>query len=143
MIITCYTQDSIKLQSSCSVLSPSYSRIDACKMQPWTLQFIVLKLLLSCKFIIFIDTNLLIVAKVNNFLFYTLSCRKHKNMKGNCSLWYNSEFPGICPCGTVFKDCQEDPRRRCQIEKVKTWKLLIFSANRFRHKSQTDLESPN
>jgi hypothetical protein len=63
----------------------------------------VLKCLLFCNFIIFIGTNLLIVAKVHNFLFYTLLSRKYTNMREKSSLWHYLEFPEICPAEHFFK----------------------------------------
>jgi hypothetical protein len=56
----------------------------------------VLKCLLFCNFIIFIGTNLLIVAKVHKFLFYILLCTKNMYMKENRSIWQYLEFPEIC-----------------------------------------------
>jgi hypothetical protein len=47
----------------------------------------VQKYLLFCNFNIFIGANLLTVAKVHKFLFYTLLCRKKINMKENSSIW--------------------------------------------------------
>jgi hypothetical protein len=73
-----------KVSHQRQALSARHS-LDACKMHTWTLQFIVLKSLLHCYFIIFISINLLIVAKLHKF-----SARRLKDATWILSLisWY-------------------------------------------------------
>jgi hypothetical protein len=77
----------------------------------------VLKCLLFYKFIIFIGTNLLIVAKVHNLLFYTLLCRKYTNIGENSSLRHYLEFHKICPAEHFFNI---DPHRLEDYVKLKS-----------------------
>jgi hypothetical protein len=49
-------------------------------------------------------------SKCENFFVYTLLCMNYITAERSLSLWWNSEFPKICPCMTTFKDAKTRPK---------------------------------
>jgi hypothetical protein len=83
----------------------------------------MLKCLLFCNFIIFIGTNLLIVAKVHKFLFYNLLCRKKMNMEENRSIWQYWELPKIHLLNTFQRSTRKGLKKMSN-EKVINMKVV-------------------
>jgi hypothetical protein len=81
----------------------------------------------SLLFIIFIRINLLIVAKLHNFLFYTFLCMNFLKYEKSPSIWWNLEFSNYVPIEMIFKILcfwPEDNVKRKTVQHKICWNFL-------------------